>query len=765
MLLTSGARLGPYEIVAPLGAGGMGEVYRALDPRLGREVAIKVMPRAVASSPDRLARFEREARTVAGLNHPNIVVLHSIEEAAGVRFLTMELIEGQDLASYIAPGGLPVARLLDVAIPIADALAAAHEKGVVHRDLKPGNVMVTRDRRVKVLDFGLAKLTKADPDPRLASAVTMVSPISDTADVIGTLPYMAPEQVRREAVDPRTDLFSFGVLVYELATGRRPFTGRTLADVSSAILRDAPPPLASVRADLPGDLERIVGRCLEKHPRDRFQTALDLGNDLRGLRRTLERGAQAGPPGPRDVASIAVMPFVNMSHDEKNEYFSDGLATELINVLTRIPGLRVAARSSAFTFKGKSATIGEMGRALNVASVLDGSVRKAGNRVRISVQLVKVSDGDHLWSETYDRTLEDIFAVQDDIARSVVKELRTTLLGEDADSKASGEARADVAQATKGRGGSAEAHRLVLLARHLGDRLAREDMDKGIGYLEEALRLDPGYALAWAELGQACTGMTGRGWLPVAEGYGRARAAAQRALELEPDLGEGHALMGWLQMHHDRDWEGGERSLRRALEHAPGNALVLRWAGVLASLRGRFDEAIELFRRSLEHDPLSPSAYINLGLACHAAGRLDESIEAYGKALEISPERAVARSYFALALADERRDGEALAVAAREPAEEHRLFSLAVVHHAAGRAAESDRALAALVERHADSMAYQIAEVYAGRGDVDRAFEWLERAYAAQDPGLSELNLSPRLRALHGDPRWAALRARMGFPG
>src|SRR5437867_4112767 len=295
MAMVAGSRLGSYEIVSSLGAGGMGEVYRARDPRLKRDIAIKVLPADVTSSPDRLARFEREATTVAGLNHPNIVVLYSIEEDSGTRFLTMEMVEGRSLAALVTPGGLPLAQVLDLAIPLADALVAAHEKGVVHRDLKPANVMVTREGRVKVLAFGLAKLTQPEPDLENMQAVMMTAPPSSAGELVGTAPYMAPEQILGGPVDPRTDLFSFGILVYELATGRRPFAGQTLWEVSSAIIRESPPSLTSVRTDLPGEFAHVIERCLEKQPRERFQTALDVLSELRSVRRTLERGV----PAPR----------------------------------------------------------------------------------------------------------------------------------------------------------------------------------------------------------------------------------------------------------------------------------------------------------------------------------------------------------------------------------------------------------------------------------------------------------------------------------
>ncbi len=740
----------------------MGEVYRAKDPRLGREIAIKVLPPELATSPTRLARFEREARIVAGLNHPNVVVLHSIEEEGGLHFLTMELVQGQDLADLIPPGGLPLPRVLEIAIPLADALVAAHERGVVHRDLKPTNVMVTRDGRVKVLDFGLAKTPEEETPPDAASVSVTAEPLSGEEQVLGTVPYMAPEQVRGHAADARTDLFALSIILYEMASGRRPFTGESPADVSSAILRDAPEPLTRVRGDLPADLERIVDRCLEKDPQDRFQTALDVANELRRVKRFLERGEPA-PPAPGRVASIAVLPFVNRSAGAEDEYFSDGLADELIGVLARIRGLRVVARSSSFTFKGRQATVGEVGRALHVETVLEGSVRKAGSRVRISVQLVKVSDGFHLWSETYDRTLDDVFAVQDDIAHSVVKELRTTLLGEEADSAASGLAKADVARAAKGRATDPEAHRLYLQARYLIDRWTREDVGRAIGHLREALELDPEFALAWAGLGRAYAYEAGLGWVPVAEGYERARVAVERALALEPDLAEAHVQMGWIRLHYDWDWHGAETSFGRALSLAPGHARALRGAGLLAGALGRFEEAIGLHRRALEQNPLSAAAYHNLGLALHAANRFGEAEEVYRRALELTPERPGAHAHLALTLLARSRGGEALSEAELETLAPLRLWALAVVHYGLGHRAEADGALRALLGEHVEDAAYQVAEVYAQRGDADAAFLWLGRAYAQRDSGLTELQSSAFFRPCHGDPRWTAFLRKMGF--
>jgi serine/threonine-protein kinase len=582
---------------------------------------------------------------------------------------------------------------------------------------------------------------------------------------MGTVPYMAPEQVRGEATDARTDLFALGIVLYELASGRRPFTGATRADIGSAILRDAPTPLANVRTDLPRDLERIIAQCLEKNPRERFQTARDVSNQLRQLRREVERGEShmTVEPVAKKVASVAVLPFVNRSASADDEYFSDGLADELLNVLAKIRGLRVAARTSAFHFKGKDTTIAEIGSALNVTTILEGSVRKAGNRVRISVQLVKVSDGYHLWSETYDRTLEDIFAVQDDIAQSVVKELRTTLLGEEADSDASRNVKAEVSRAAIGRGTDPEAHRLYLLARYFLDRDTLEDIAKVIAYLKEALERDPEFALGWSLLGAAYTREADQGWVPVAEGYERARGAVEHALALQPDLAEAHAHIGWIQRTYDWDWRSSQASYARALKLDPGNAIALRRAATLEWSVGRTEEAIELSRRAAEQDPLSAHAYSNLGQVLEDVDRLEESEAALRRSLELVPQRSGTRAHLALTLVREGRGEEALAHAMRVENGGFRLWVLAIIHHVQGHRSESDAALRELVEEHAETMAYQVAEVHGQRGETDQAFEWLERAYAQRDGGLTGMKTSTPLRSLHGDPRWRAFLEKMRF--
>ena len=466
------------------------------------------------------------------------------------------------------------------------------------------------------------------------------------------------------------------------------------------------------------------------------------------------------------MPSIAVLPFANLSDDARNEHFADGLAEELLNVLAKIPGLRVASRTSAFSFKGEQRVdIPTVARKLNVSTVLEGSVRKAGSRVRITAQLVRADTDSHLWSEAYDRELDDIFAVQDDIARAVVAQLRVTLLGEHADAQSRARVDAQVRAATRGRTANSQAHELYLLGRFLVDRMNPDDTITGIAYLRQALQLDPRYARAWAGLAGAYSNQADYGWAPLAETFELASAAARHALELEPDLAEGHTEMCWIQMCHEWDWRGASASCARALELNGSDRSNLIAASVLADSHGRKDEAVAWARRAVEVDPLSFIAYGNLALRCLNSGLFDEADRALDQALKLNPRAGLLPTVLGTLRLEQRRAEEALVAFGQEEIDALRLAGIAMAQHALGHCVESKATLTRLIERCADNGALQIAEALAYCGDADEAFEWLERAYQQRDSGLPQMQSWPLLRNLHDDPRWPSFLEKMGFGG
>jgi len=816
-MIKPGQILAHYRIERLIGQGGMGAVFLARDTKLNRDVALKVLPEAMAADAERLARFRREAQAVAALNHPHIVTLHSVEEAEGAHFLTMELVEGSSLDRTLPPGGLPLAQVFDIGIALSDALAAAHEKGIVHRDLKPANVMLTKDGRVKVLDFGLAKLAPETPEGRPAGSVTIdsVAPtetaprehsLTDVGVVMGTVPYMSPEQVNGQTLDARTDIFSLGVVLFEMATGRRPFGGKTPAETISSILRDAPRPVTDARQDAPRHLARIIDHCLQKDPEARFQTAKDVRNELRTLRREVESGVgdlqttgtpvsppstvvtagragrkglwiglgivaaaavagvfvfmgrtnQAPPPSPAldapgtaagpDPKSIAVLPFVNMSEDKANEYFSDGISEELLNLLAKVPGLKVTARTSSFSFKGKELEIPEIARQLHVANVLEGSVRKSGGQVRITAQLIHAADGFHVWSRTYDRRLDDIFRIQDEIASQVVAELKVTLLGE----------------GPKARTTDPRAYALYLQAKELGRQLTAEAFAKSDTLFREALEIDPRYAPAWDELARNFINKAGMGLLSGREGSARAREAAEKALAIDPDYAPAHARLGSVAMYGGADLAGAAKHYERALALDPTDLNVLGGAGTFLAGLDRLDEALAIREAVVHRDPVNLTALYNLGNIQHYAGRYDEAIASFRTVLSLSPTHGGAHLGLCVALLLKGDGSSALAEIEQESIEAYRMIGLPMAYHALGRKADSDQALAALIAKYGKDAASNIAYVYAFRGEADQAFVWLDKAVEYGDPGLFEIVTENLFDKIHADPRWLPFLRKIG---
>lgn len=767
-----------YRIISPLGAGGMGEVWIAEDTKLNRKVALKFLKRQFSQDTEKLKRFIQEAKVVSSLNHPNILTIHEIGEADGQNFIVTELIEGKTLRQFVSSKEpIRIDTVLRIGIQLAEALAAAHSVGIIHRDIKPENIMIRADGYAKLLDFGLAKLSQMPNADNLSPQdATFFSINTIPGMILGSFPYMSPEQARGQQVDTRSDIFSLGVVLYELLTRCQPFRGETFGHIIISILEQEPPPI-STTADfpIPAKLETIIQRMLAKNTESRYQNVRDLIGDFEMLKQQLNFEAELARqsqtvmlnPVVNDKTTtdntIAVLPFLNMSRSKNGDYFSDGLAEELLNVLSQIRGLRVAARTSAFSFKGKPATVSEIGKALNVASVLEGSVRIANNRVRVAVQLVDVANGYHLWAERYDRTMDDIFAIQDDIAQRVVQELRARLIGENVDADNSRHVISEIARASRGRADDPEAQRLMMLGKYFLDRTTREDTDKAVSYFHQALDIDPEYARCWAQLGRAYSIEAGRGWIDVEEGFDRSREATRHALELEPELAEGYAQLGRIQLTHDWDFHAAEISFQRALELAPDNPSVLDGASLLEYKLGRFEKALSLSRRVSVQDPLSAAFWHNLGLTCHAAGLLPEAETAFRRALEIVPQRFVTNALLALVLADQELADEALKQAAAEPDEFWQLWSLAIIYHLVDRQADAEKTLDKLTGEYAAGNAYQIAEVYSVRGERKEAFKWLNRALKERDPGITHTKVNPRLRPLHCDPQWTKMLQKIGF--
>ena len=712
---------------------------------------------------------------------------------------------------------MSVEQIVTVGVQAAEALEVAHKAGIVHRDLKPANLFVTERGDAKVLDFGLAKVTedRARRSSRAEAAAEtelVREDLTAPGTAMGTIAYMSPEQVRGEALDKRTDLFSLGVVLYEMATGKQPFAGGTTGLVFDQILNKAPVAPVRLNPELPEELEHILNKALEKDRTLRYQHASDLETDLKRLKRdtttvqpsvaveaaepsmavraveppstpprrglwiglgaaalllTLLTGLWLGkgadkPEEEADrpavavepaAASIAVLPFADMSENKDQEYFSDGLAEELLNVLAKIPELRVAARTSSFSFKGKDVDIATVAEKLKVAHILEGSVRKAGDQVRITAQLINVADGFHLWSESYDRELEDILALQEEIAGSVAKALKVTLLGDEA-----GVSPQEIDPA---------AYTAYLHGRYFrGLGLGEENLETAASYLEQALEIAPDFAPAWALFARVRYSQAGQGYQQLDEGHAQARQAAERALELDPNLAEAHAALAEVKRAYDWDWQGASAALQTGLELEPANTAVLRIAAGLARTQGHADEALDLSRRILELDPLNVGAHSRFGRHAYFSGRLDEAERSTKKALELQPDRPVSHLLLGQIYLAHGKPEEASREIEQEAVPFWQRFGQALAYHASGRQVEADAKLMELIEHDQLIAAYQVAEVYAFRGEIDAAFEWLERAYRQRDGGLPDfLKLDPLLANLHDDPRWPVFLEKMGLAG
>lgn len=732
--LTPGGMVNHYRIVEKIGAGGMGEVFLAEDTKLDRRVALKFLPSHVAQDSDVRSRFTREAQSVARLDHPNIVTIHEVGEWEGRPYFAMQYIDGKTLYHYSREEKLSIPQMINLVLPIAEGLGKAHSAGVIHRDIKSMNIILDKDLRPTILDFGLASVQGGEI-------------LTKAGSTLGTVAYMSPEQARGLEADQRSDLFSLGIVVYELVTGRTPFKMDSDVATMNKIINEEPEPLARYKSDVPGELQRIVSKCLAKSPGERYQSAADLAADLRALSRLLEPGESLSRSRISAAKpSIAVLPFANMSADPENEYFSDGLTEELLNVLAKNHALRVTGRTSSFAFKGKQEDLRGIGQKLGVGTLLEGSVRKAGNRVRITAQLVSVSDGFHLWSETYDRVLDDIFAVQDDIAKAVSKAMHVALVGANDEKKTV----------------NPESYALVLRAHQSTLQMTKESLAVAAELYQKATAVDPNNARAWAGLSYVLGHRIAYGHGDYQADYPRTKAAAEKALALDESLPEAHQAMSFVYAALEMRFKDGWQALRRAHALAPNDSNVVSHMARILAVRGQSDEAVRLANQAIELDPLNSTAHRIRAAVFEFAGRLDEAERAYLRTLELSPEMTGVRSSFSAILLRQGRVQEALEMAQKEILTGYRTCALAVIYHVLGRSADSERALSTLIGE-GEQWSFQIAIVHASRGEIDKAFACLERAYELRDSGMPLTRVQPFFESLHSDPRWPMLLEQIGL--
>jgi serine/threonine protein kinase/tetratricopeptide (TPR) repeat protein len=750
MSLAAGARLGPYEIIASIGAGGMGEVYRARDPRLDRDVAIKVLPAEVSRDPQALARFEREAKAVAALSHPNILAIFDVGSADGRNYVVTELLEGETLRARLNSGALAWRKAAELGTAMAEGLAAAHSKNVVHRDIKPDNLFLTSDGRVKILDFGLAKLEQTPAGEN----ETVTLGITQTGMIMGTIGYMSPEQVRGIPAGPASDIFSLGCVLYEMVSSKRAFQGQTAAETMSSILRDPPPDLTRSVRELPSELGRLIAHCLEKNPEERFQSARDLAF---GLKAALSSPGAAAPAEPVKAAnSIAVLPFVNASPDPDTEYLCDGITESIINSLAQLSQLKVTPRGTAFRYKGKDTDPQSAGRELNTRVVLTGRVMQRGETLVVSTELVDVAEGSQPWGERYNRKLADIFELEEEIARKISESLRMKLTGDE--QKRLGKRYTE----------NSEAYQLYLRGRHYWIKRTIEGMKKGAEYFQQAIDLDPGYALAYAGLADCYIMLSSYIAIPPREGHAKARAAATTAMALDSELAEAHVSWGFIRFLHDWDWPAAERELRRAIELNPSYWQGPYWYSIILAAGGKHAEAEVQIRRAQELDPLSAAVGHVAGLISLLAGRFDQSVDRCLKGIEIDPSYPLLRLWLGMAYERQGRYQDAVreleigaGLVGNIPLA---VGPLGFTHAVAGNRDEAQRLLQQLLALKEPMPAdpYSVALIYTGLGDKERAVEWLERAYQDRFGWFMLFAKGDtRIDSLRGDPRVKSILQRM----
>jgi serine/threonine-protein kinase len=733
-----------YKILSKIGEGGMGVVYKAEDTKLKRTVALKFLPQELMRDNEAKERFVQEAQATAALDHPNICTIYEINESEGHTYISMAHIKGQSLKEKIASGPVKIEEALNIAIHTAEGLKEAHEKGIVHRDIKPANIMLTEKGQVKIMDFGLAKLSWGVD-------------LTKTATIMGTVAYMSPEQASGEKIDHRTDIWSLGCVLYEMLAGQRPFKSTHDQAAIYSILNEEPEPIASLRKDLPVGVEMILHSCLQKDPRNRYRDIEALLSDLRSIDLEDKTQILTAVQAIDEPPSIAVLPFVNMSADPENEYFSDGLSEAIINSLTKIKGFKVVARTSAFSFKGKDVDIRDIGGQLDVNKVLEGSVQKAGNRLRITAQLINVSDGYHLWSERFDRNMDDIFAIQDEISLAIVDNLKLKLL------------RGEKTKLVKRHTNDPEAYSFYLKGRYFYNKRKEEDMKRSLEYFKRALEKDPKFALPYAGLADTYATFGFYHWLPYEKARSKAKEFAFKGLEVDDSVGETHAAYANYIWWFEWQWAEAEKEYKKAIELSPSDVEARHMYAHLLESSGRFDEAIAEMGKALSLEPLQINLNHCMGNILLFSGDYDGAIDLFQKTIEMDP--GFPLQYFWLGRAYLQTGELQKAIEVFEKGTKFPTISTSVLgglgfaYTIEGRKDDAQKTLDQLndlsKERYVDP--YFIAYIYMGLGDIDKTFEYLEKCFEVGDMYLSYLPIDPIFKELHDNPRFEALMKKMGL--